>query len=106
MLLANRGRLHILAEHQSGHVLLGLAAVMLSGFRAVDPVQADFDLLMLGVQHRDGVAVRDAHAAGGEGVGGKGRQGKYEGKEDAFHRQKWEMENPAGAGSENKLRCH
>ena len=73
MFLAERGRLHILAEHQSGHVLLGLAAVMLSGFRAVDPVQADFDLLVFVVQHCDGVAVRDADAAGGEGVDGEGK---------------------------------
>lgn len=93
-ILVNRLYLYILAEHQGRHILLGLAAVWLAGFRAVDPVQADFDLLVFCVQHRDGVAVRDADAAGGEG-----KQEKYEGEEGASHRRKWEMENPAGAGS-------
>lgn len=99
MFLAERGHFHILAEHQGGHVLLGLSAMWLFGFRAVNSVQTDFDLLAFGVQHRDGVAVRDADAAGREGVGGKDKQEKYEGEKGAFHRRKWEMENPAGAGT-------
>ena len=65
----------------------------LAGFRAVDPVQADFDLLVFCVQHRDGVAVRDADAAGE-----KGKQEKYKSKKSASHRRKWEMENPPGGG--------
>lgn len=55
------------------------------------------------LQQRDGVAVRDAHTTGGKGVSGEGKQEKYEGEEGAFYRRKWEMENPAGAGSMTPL---
>lgn len=79
-----------LASYQTPNVLLGAVPEGLPLLRAVDAVQADFDLSMSFSKHGDGVAISDMDDLAGEGVGCGGAEERAEQGEEkqwVSHRQ-------------------
>lgn len=66
------------SSHQTPHMLPGTVPECLPLLRAVDAVQADFDLSVSFSKHGDGVPVSDMDDLAGEGVGRGGAEDKGE----------------------------